>query len=190
VSVEVKTCECGCRRPTKPTKDGFRRFVHGHNGAPLQPRRIKSLADRFWPKVDKNGPVHPVLQTPCWLWTASLDGKGYGQINAGRCPVRMLRAHRVAYELLVETVPQTLDLDHLCRNTICVNPEHLEPVTRQVNLLRGETNTRRNAEVTHCPQGHPYSGSNLKYTRDGKHRYCAACNREKARKRKETQIQI
>lgn len=73
----------------------------------------------------------------CWEWTGALfQGTGYGQVWADGT-TRL--AHRVVYELLVGPIPVGLDLDHLCRNRSCVNPAHLEPVTRRVNVQRGWT---------------------------------------------------
>lgn len=71
----------------------------------------------------------------CWVWTAARTSKGYGQFRIGPRPVR---AHRYAYTLLVGPIPDGLQLDHLCRNRLCVNPGHLEPVTNWENTLRGE----------------------------------------------------
>ena len=89
---------------------------------------VKSLLARFEAKVDKSRP------DGCWQWTAATNGRGYGQIWIA--PKYMV-AHRVAYKLFVGPVPEGLDLDHLCRNRGCVNPEHLEPVTRRENVRRG-----------------------------------------------------
>lgn len=69
----------------------------------------------------------------CWEWTKYKD-KGYGQI---RLPDRLVLAHRWVWENLVGPIPDRLVLDHLCRNRPCVNPDHLEQVTQQVNVLRG-----------------------------------------------------
>lgn len=174
-------CACGCGKETNVVKGVPKRFVHGHNGMP-PPRQPAPIADRLWAKVNKEGPVpetRPELG-PCWVWTGKPDGKGYGQINAGRRPSKMLRAHRVAYELCVGPIPEDLQLDHLCRNRMCVRPEHLEPVTQRVNVLRGEGASARNSRVTECPKGHPYSGSNVKYHKTKGSRYCATCNRERA----------
>lgn len=80
-------------------------------------------------QVDENG---------CWLWTGATSPQGYGRFNAGlREDARNVLAHRWSYEHHVGPIPDGLDLDHLCRVRHCVNPEHLEPVTRQENVQRG-----------------------------------------------------
>lgn len=96
--------------------------------------RTLPFVERFWAKVDKNGPVsilRPDLGS-CWLWTASISG-GYAHIGREGS---VCRAHLVAYELVIGPVPEGLDLDHLCFVRRCVNPSHLEPVTRSVNQRR------------------------------------------------------
>lgn len=67
----------------------------------------------------------------CWLWTGGHSW--YGAIRIGR---KVLRVHRVVYELLVGPIPAGLVLDHLCENKLCVNPDHLEPVTQSENMRR------------------------------------------------------
>lgn len=133
--------------------------------------KCKPLAERFWPKVDKRGPDE------CWPWLAALHEYGYGMISVGGKKGGMRRAHRIAYELEVGPIPEGLDLDHLCRNRRCVNPAHLEPVTRRENLVRGEGFVGVHARKTHCPQGHPYDGENL-YVNDRGHRQCRTCQRQ------------
>lgn len=129
-------------------------------------------ADRFWPKVNKEGPTpeHRPDLGPCWLWTATHNGRGYGRIGIN---YRMTYAYRFAYELMVGPIPADLELDHLCRNTRCVHPTHLEPVTRRENVWRG----LRGVLKTHCPQGHPYNEANT-YLDGGHHRRCRQCMRE------------
>lgn len=119
------------------------------------------LPDRFWSKVRPEG--------DCWVWTASTRNGGYGQF---RIDGRVKVAHRLAFEELRDEIPGGLVLDHLCRNRKCVNPDHLDPVTDQVNIARGEggVNQRRK---THCPQGHPYDEQNTRRYRTG--RYCRTC---------------
>jgi hypothetical protein len=72
-------------------------------------------------------------ETPCWVWQRG-KSNGYGIVTRNG---KNQYAHRVVYERLVGAVPPGLDLDHLCRNTSCVNPAHLEPVSHGENMRRG-----------------------------------------------------
>jgi hypothetical protein len=89
----------------------------------------KTLAERFWPKVAKSD--------GCWLWLASTDARGYGQILSPGRRGKPLAAHRVSYELAYGPIGSGLVIDHLCRNSRCVRPEHLEAVTQAENIRRG-----------------------------------------------------
>lgn len=93
----------------------------------------------------------------------------------------MVYAHRHAYELLKNPIPQGKELDHLCRNRECVNPSHLEPVTHKENQRRGNGFSGRNAKKTHCPLGHALIEGNLTAAgiRRGR-RECLICSRTKA----------
>lgn len=108
------------------------------HGDPLAsaPPRWPPVKDRFWSKVDRNGPLPAAVPHlgPCWLWTAGVDGGGYGQFAPNARST--VRSHRYAYELLVGPIPKDLVLDHLCGIRRCVNPGHLEPVTNAVNAGR------------------------------------------------------
>jgi hypothetical protein len=89
--------------------------------------------------------------------------------------------HRLAYRLDRGPIPLHLELDHLCRNQACSNPEHLEAVSHRVNVLRGAGTSAINARRTHCIRGHEFSGENLGW--DKGRRTCRACLRTKERER-------
>ena len=138
------------------------------NAPPLNRRQINPAEERFWAKVERRG------ADDCWTWTAGTS-EGYGQFGLSRRS-GSIRAHRFAYELLIGPVPDGLELDHLCRNRLCVNPAHLEPVSRRENILRGESPTAQHARQTHCKNGHPLSGDNL-YLHPKGSRVCLTCKR-------------
>lgn len=137
-----------------------------------------SLEERFWAKVDKEGAKpewNPTLGN-CWLWLAYVGSGGYGHFKPpGRRPDV---AHRVAYQLVVGAIGAGLDLDHLCRVRRCVNPSHLEPVTRQENLLRSPLMGRLNREKTHCTNNHPYDEGNTYRSPSGQ-RSCRQCQKDR-----------
>lgn len=116
------------------------------------------------------------LETSCWYWARAVTNTGYGHVWDGTA---VRKAHRVVYEALVGDVPDGLELDHLCRNRICVNPDHLEPVTHLENVRRGNArlNGSHQRAKTQCPQGHNYTGVN---NRGG--RVCNICMREANRR--------
>ncbi len=123
-SVAPGICACGCGLATRlaaqtHTKDGHvqgqpMRFLRGH--AYRLPRYVSD-------------------PTPsgCLEWLGS-SWSGYGRV---RWRGVMKPAHRVIYEQYKGPIPAGLLLDHLCRNRICVNPDHLEPVTNTENCQRG-----------------------------------------------------
>lgn len=140
----------------------------------------QNVLDRFWKKVKKTD--------SCWEWLVSKTKGGYGQFNLdGKGDMRY--AHRLSYEFLVGPIPKGMQLDHLCRNRGCVNPEHLEIVDNKTNSLRGISEPAKNARKTHCIAGHPLSGKNLYivHLSSGEvWRRCATCHkrRNKAAKAK------
>lgn len=116
----------------------------------------------------------------CWVWKKGKNPLGYGQLRLSR--TEKVQAHRYVYELIKGPIPEGLELDHLCRNRACCNPEHLEPVTHRINILRGESPLAVNARKTHCVNGHPFTPENT-YTQtiDGGKpvgRGCRICHRE------------
>lgn len=131
------------------------------------PRPAIERAEKF---IDRTS-----SETGCWLWTGALSG-GYGNLLADRV---VTRAHRVVYEARVRRLREGEELDHLCRNRRCVNPDHLEPVDHAENCRRGVGWSGLNSRKTACPQGHPYA---LFGETTSAGRRCAPCNREAHRR--------
>lgn len=125
-------------------------------------------ATRFWAKVRKS--------EGCWNWLGFKDYAGYGIFRiAGR---KNQKAHRFAYELAKGRIPDGLQIDHLCRNTSCVNPDHMDVVSNRVNSLRGTSPWAQNARKTVCKRGHPLVEGNLdRYRMKHGERICLACSR-------------
>lgn len=110
----------------------------------------------------------PVTESGCFLWLG-YSVSGYGVL---RVDGRMVGAHRIAYELANGPIPDGMVIDHLCRVRCCVNPAHMEVVTRGENVLRGIGTAATNARKTHCKRGHP-----LSLRADG-NRMCKTCDKE------------
>ena len=135
----------------------------------------------------------PEPNSGCWIWLLSsrLSGRTrkieYGSVSfLGKARA----AHIVAWLIFKGEMPHGLLLDHLCRNTLCVNPAHLEPVTNRVNCLRGVSPFAENARKTHCPMGHAYDEKNT-YWHNNK-RHCRECGviRHKAKRGIALQVNI
>ncbi len=124
----------------------------------------------FWAKVDKSaGPCG------CWLWTGNKTRNGYGMTAFSG---RHAMAHRAAFVLSGQIIPDGLTLDHLCRVTLCVNPAHLEPCTSRENTLRGDSPTALNARRDACVNGHPFVAGNMRRLGpDRRYRRCTICER-------------
>ncbi len=142
---------------------------------------MKSPVERFWSKVRKT--------QFCWFWLGKptkipksrKSSGGYGRIKING---ENVYAHRFSYLLLIGPIPTNKQMDHLCRNRMCVNPLHLEVVDARTNILRGFGTAAKNARKIYCPRGHTLTGRNLaKYQlRIGK-RSCRLCANERLRLR-------
>lgn len=117
---------------------------------------------KFWDKV--------YITDGCWNWLAYVDREGYGQFR--RPPI--YKAHRYAYEAVFGKIEAGKVLDHLCTNTRCVRPDHLEPVSSRENSLRGNTLAAKNFNKKYCPVGHRYDEINTWKDSKGK-RKCRSC---------------
>lgn len=120
-----------------------------------------------------------IPETGCLEWTGAQDPGGYGRINVRN---KSERVHRLMYRLWVGEIPEGLTIDHLCRNTICAAPDHLEAVTQSENTRRQqESLVHHNAKKTHCPKGHPYDEENTRYGSKKEGRVCRLCRAEAQR---------
>lgn len=146
------------------TSDG--KFTYGNSA---------SAWERFYKNIE-------ILPNGCWQWKLAPDKAGYGHLTL--CKHHTVYAHRFAYEQLVGPIPEGKELHHLCHNRRCVNPAHLEPVTRREHIPLGDVTKIRLAQraaITHCPRGHPYDSSNTYIDTLG-HRQCKTCTIERHRK--------
>jgi hypothetical protein len=136
------------------------------------PRRLRNLKIRILNKIKTN-------TDGCWVWIGARFKKttgDYGQIRMGtRNNSKVMKAHRVSYECFNGEIPTGLELDHLCKNTLCVNPIHLEPTTHIENCRR-----RKDHGLPYCKHGHKYTKETT-YINPRGVRECRVCKRNRGK---------
>lgn len=172
----MKLCECGCGQPAPISKENRPnrglvkgqpvRFIAGHQNK----MRHGTEEERFTKRIEA------CRTEGCWIWDKALQGDGYGYFH--RTNGGTTYAHIVSWERVNGPVPDGCELDHLCREIRCFNPAHLEPVTHQVNVLRGIGKPAKRAQQTHCINGHEFTPENTYLTRRG--RDCRACHKRRS----------
>lgn len=126
--------------------------------------------------------IERIPESGCWIWLGATWSNGYGSVHL-KNPRRNCGAHRAIYEALVGPIPAGLDLDHLCRVRCCVNPAHLEPVTRKENLERSGSIkilvhlAKMKNKAAFCNKGHEMTPENTYVYPNGRHRMCRICSR-------------
>lgn len=141
---------------------------------------LKMIIAKEIPSFDRNKVLNKIKKTNgCWYWEGFINDERYGSITINK---KNYQAHRLCYELFTgNKIPLDMCIDHICRNRSCVNPQHLEIVTNQENLRRGNGVAAINRRKTHCIRRHEFNSGNTAYyfdkTRNTIRRTCIVCKR-------------
>lgn len=150
---------CRVRRMAERSVEHLR---EGDNGrVRIPPVRVpvrKSAVVRFVEKVD-------ATPSGCWTWTGAIDRNGYPCFRHDATKW----AHRASHILFKGPIPEGFTIDHLCRNPVCVNPDHLEAVTQAENAARTA------GRWTSCDELHPDAATRVGSKRGRPH--CLECGR-------------
>lgn len=134
---------------------------------PLRVVRTKDPLDRFW----KNVPYRP--ECGCWEWVGDKYSTGYPRFYAEGV---QQAAHRFIFVQVNGELPLKYQVDHLCRNILCVRLEHLEAVTQAENQRRGFSPSAINGRKIECDHGHPFTPENTYISPRGS-RECRTCKK-------------
>jgi hypothetical protein len=120
----------------------------------------------------------------CLVYPTSQNKAGYAAMNTGGGRGQTVSVHRWAYEHFVGPIPEGLEIDHLCRNTACCLPSHMEPVTHAENMARRVAQTHWSRRKTHCKWGHEFTSENTLLL-PGNRRVCRECAARRTREYKQ-----
>ncbi len=162
-SLPVRCCSvAGCTSVNYEARGLCKKhYDNAKNSGQLSNLPQKTLEQRFWEKVDKTGPIHPDLKTPCWIWTAATNPGGYGQIRRGGRGSDLVLAHRLSWELARGFIPEALHALHKCDNPPCVNPAHLFLGTNQDNIDDRVSKGRPSVRSEQLPYGEAHRNAKL-----------------------------
>lgn len=168
---------------------------------PAMAREMLAMPARRGSIIDRSLIEDRGHSTPCRIFTGRLDRNGYGLV--GRMGLGKQRIHRISYIAHVGPIPEGLVIDHLCRQTACWNPTHLEAVTPEENTRRMmphhpeiadnlrrmrsprvnlPTEPRRPSQRTHCKRGHEFTPANTAMQQQGRWQLCVTCRNENQRR--------
>lgn len=175
-------CGCGCGQPTPIAM----RTTTGRGHVKGQPIPFLFRHEQRTRPIDVRARFEQYFTNGdgCWMWIGGKQNSGYGVFNVPDALGGGVQlAHRFSYELYVGPIPDGLEIDHLCRTRLCVNPAHLEPVTHRENDLRGASPFLVAHREGRCLRGlHAMTPENARITSNG-HRRCRACDRAYQKKR-------
>lgn len=163
----------------------FRTTVAGRAGTFLRTATMRTSIERFWTKVNKDGPIpaHMPHLGKCWIWIGYIKKKGYGVFYDHNH--KKTNAHRWIYANLNNLELTTTDfICHHCDVRNCVNPSHLFLGDNKANMEdRSRKGRHPNSLKTHCAKGHPYSPENTHVRPASGYRHCRECGHIRDRKR-------
>lgn len=156
----------------------------------LIPTKNREYCSRSCYKSDEIGrffdKVYIEDEQACWLWLGHKNILGYGKLSYKG---KIKQAHRVIFEIIGQPIKYNLVVDHMCKNTSCVNPSHLREVTFKQNIFENSNSPAYTRKVsTHCERGHKWTDDNI-YWAKGKngviYRHCRKCTLSRQAKYRE-----